>query len=86
MDWVDLERAAYLSTERGRLHEGFYSFRMLTLRLPALVPLAPLLWFPGISLLGVPLYRWIARNRYCISTCLKQTPKSGENYGGVESH
>ena len=86
MDWVSLDRAAYLSTGRGHLHEGFYSFRMLTLRLLPLVPLASLFWFPGISILGVPLYRWIARNRYRISSCLKQSPKSGKNYKGVESN
>ena len=69
MTWEDLDRAAYLSTGRGRLHEGFYGLRMLTLRLLPLVPLAPLFWFPGMNLLGVPVYRWIARNRYRISAC-----------------
>ena len=80
--WADLDRAAYLSTGNGRLHEGFYGIRMLTLRLLPLVPLAPLFWFPGMNLLGVPAYRWIARNRYRISACRSQTFKSGEQHKG----
>ncbi len=67
LSWEDLDCAAYLSTGKGRLHEGFHGFKMLTLRLLLLVPLAPLFWFPGINQLGVPVYRWIAKNRYRIS-------------------
>ncbi len=69
LSWEDLDRSAYLDTGRGGLHEGFYSFRMLTLRLLPLVPLAPVFWFPGMNLLGTVVYRWIARNRYRISRC-----------------
>ncbi len=69
LSWEDLDRAAYLDTGRGCLHEGFYSFRMLTLKLLPLVPLAPVFWFPGMNLLGTAVYRWIARNRYRISRC-----------------
>ncbi len=67
MSWQDLDCAAYLYTGKGRLHEGFDGFKTLTLRLLPLVPLAPLFWFPGVKLLGVPIYRWIAKNRYRIS-------------------
>ena len=69
LSWEDLDRSAYLDTGRGGLHEGFYSFRMLTLRLLPLVPLAPVFWLPGMNLLGTAVYRWIARNRYRISRC-----------------
>ena len=75
MSWEHLDRAAYLDTGRGQLYEGFYSLRMLTLRLPLLVPLAPVLWVPGVSLLGPVVYRWIARNRYVISRCWMWIPK-----------
>ena len=80
MAWADLDRAAYLSTGKGRLHQGFYGFRMLTLRLLPLVPLAPIFWLPGMNLLGVAVYRWIARNRYRISACWTETPKSGGHH------
>ena len=33
LSWDDLDRSAYLVTGNGRLHEGFYVFRMLALRL-----------------------------------------------------
>ena len=69
LSWEDLDLAAYLDTGREGLHEGFYSFRMLTLRLLPLVPLAPAFWFPGMNLLGPVVYRWIASNRYRISRC-----------------
>ena len=69
LTWDDLVHAAYLKTGRGRLYRGFYAFRALTLRLVPLVPLAPILWFPGASLLGVPIYRWVASNRYRLSRC-----------------
>ena len=69
LTWEDLERSAHLETEQGGLHEGFHAFRRLTLLLPALWPLAPLLWLPGVPSLGTALYRWVARNRYCISAC-----------------
>ena len=77
LTWQDLDEAAYLEVGRGetgdnfaegrRLHRGFYAFRMLALRLPPLMPLAPLLWLPGVNRLGERAYAWIAANRYRIS-------------------
>ena len=75
LSWEHLDRAAYLDTGRGQLYEGFYSLRMLTLRLPLLAPLVPVFWVPGVSLLGPVLYRWIARNRYLITRCLMAIAK-----------
>ena len=69
LSWQELHDAAYLHTGRGRLHEGFYAFRKLTTGVLPLLPLAPVFWFPGMSFLGVPVYRWVARNRYRISRC-----------------
>lgn len=47
----------------GRLSEGFDAARRLSLTLPLLWPLAPLLWLPGMRLIGRPAYDWIARRR-----------------------
>lgn len=69
LSWDDLDSAVYLDRGQGRLHQGFYAFRMITLRLLPLIPLAPFFWFPGVSLAGVPVYRWVAKNRYKISGC-----------------
>jgi predicted DCC family thiol-disulfide oxidoreductase YuxK len=42
---------------------------MLTLRMLPLMPLAPVLWFPGMSIPGTRFYNWFARNRYRFSRC-----------------
>ncbi|HWC31041.1 MAG TPA: DUF393 domain-containing protein [Dehalococcoidia bacterium] len=59
---ADFRREAYIE-HRGVLEGGFYSFRRLTLLLPPLWPLAPLLWLPGIDRPGKAVYAWVARNR-----------------------
>ena len=63
LSWQDLERSVYLESGEGRLHEGFYAFRMLTVLLTPLLLIAPALWFPGAGKLGSAVYRLIARNR-----------------------
>jgi predicted DCC family thiol-disulfide oxidoreductase YuxK len=40
-----------------------------------LKPLAVVLDLPGIKLLAEALYRWIARNRYCIGGQCRITPR-----------
>ena len=60
LTWDDLDRAAYLHAEDGRLFEGYYAFRALTVRMPLLMPLAPLAWLPGMGALGSRAYRWVA--------------------------
>lgn len=74
-----LDEAAYLEvvgltlhgeaeeTGPSRFYRGFYAFRMLTLGLPPLFPLALLFWIPGVNLLGEAAYSWVAENRYRIS-------------------
>ena len=64
LSWDDLDRAAYLDTGQGHLYEGYYAFRKLSLRLIPLLPLAPVLWLPGMGLAGEVAYRWVAGNRY----------------------
>jgi predicted DCC family thiol-disulfide oxidoreductase YuxK len=51
----------------GRRHWGPEAIRYLTGRLPRLWWAAVLTHFPGSMLVGRPLYRWVARNRYRIS-------------------
>lgn len=78
LTWEDLDAAAYLEVvhsvalphgtgKRSRWYRGFYAIRMLTLRLPPLFPLVPLLWLPGANKLGEAAYAWVAANRYRIS-------------------
>ena len=69
LSWEELDRAAYLDAGKGGLHEGFYAFRKLTLKLPSLWPLVPIFWLPGIQIPGRVVYRWVAVNRYRLSRC-----------------
>lgn len=52
----------------GRLSEGFDAFRRLTLRLPLMWPAAPVMNLPGMRYVGIPLYDWIARIRFELSS------------------
>lgn len=69
---ADLQRSAYLVSPRGRALEGFFAFRRMSLLVPLLWPLAPLLWLPGSGLLGPRVYRWVADNRRGIFGCAKE--------------
>ena len=71
LSWDDLERAVYLDAGRGRLYEGFYVFKMLTVKLVPLIPMVPIMWFPGMNLVGEAIYSWVARDRYRFSGCRK---------------
>lgn len=64
LSWDDLKRAAFLRTGNGRLYEGFYAFRMLSLRIIPLMPLTLVMWLPGAGKVGSAVYRWVARNRH----------------------
>ena len=58
---------------RGQRYYGFYAYRRLALELPAFWLLAPWLFVPGISSLGVWAYQSVASRRLtflrCDSTC-----------------
>jgi predicted DCC family thiol-disulfide oxidoreductase YuxK len=51
-------------TPEGKRYGGANGFRYLTLRLPLLWPLAPVMNFPGLMPLWAWLYRQIAIRRY----------------------
>ena len=38
-------------------------------RVPVLLPLAPLMYFPGVPWVGNKVYLWIAKNRYNLVPC-----------------
>lgn len=64
--WIrpqDAEEAMIAVTEEGRACKGFYAFRQLIWRAPALWLLAPFFYLPGSSFAGTRLYAWVAKNR-----------------------
>ena len=48
----------------GQLFGGFAAFRRMCLSLPMCYPLIPLIYFPGMGIIGPRVYRWVAQNRY----------------------
>ena len=48
----------------GKPYGGFYAVRDIMLHLPLTLLPALLLYIPGVSLIGVPVYKWIAKNRH----------------------
>src|SRR5262249_49077675 len=68
----DLEAEMYV-VSGGKAYRGFGGYRRIALTLPALWPLAPWLFLPGISFVGESLYGRVARNRrnmlWCDSHC-----------------
>jgi len=50
--------------DHGRVFRGFYAIRRIAREVPLMWPLAALLFMPGVSTAGEPIYAWIARTRY----------------------
>jgi hypothetical protein len=77
-----LEKEMYV-IYRGQAYCGFYGYRRLALAVPALWPLAPWLFLPGISSFGVLVYGYVARNRlkflWCDSHCPVQASVADES-------
>jgi len=78
----DLEEEMYIIF-RGKAYHGFDGYRRIALALPALWPLAPWLFLPGISSLGALVYGYVARNRLkflgCDSHCPVQPSEAGDS-------
>ncbi len=54
----------YLIGPGGKLYGGFEAFRRMCFSLPMCYPLIPVLYFPGMGVIGPWAYRWVAQNRY----------------------
>jgi len=48
----------------GKALGGFYAVRDIARHLPLTFLPALLLYIPGVPLIGVPVYKWIAKNRH----------------------
>ncbi len=64
-----LEEMHLITPDRRKTYAGFSAFRWMVWRLPLTVPMAPLLYLPGVLWLGNRVYRWIAKNRYSLVPC-----------------
>ncbi len=63
----DLLEAIHCVTPEGRVYRGARAIRFVGLRLPLLVPVALVLWLPGVILLAEIIYRWVSRHRQLFS-------------------
>ena len=54
-------------TPEGCVYRGARAIRFLGLRLPLLVPVALVLWIPGVIVLAEIIYRWVSRHRLLFS-------------------
>ena len=63
----DLLAAIHCISTRGRIYRGARALRFAGWRLPLLVPLALVLWIPGVIWVADQIYQWVAHNRYILS-------------------
>jgi predicted DCC family thiol-disulfide oxidoreductase YuxK len=59
----------HVQKPNGVLLKGFAALRYLARWLPALWPVLPLLYLPGVGAVGQRLYLWVARNRFHLVPC-----------------
>ena len=63
----DLLEAIHCVTPEGGVYRGARAIRFVGMRLPLLVPVALILWLPGVILLAEIIYRWVSRHRLLFS-------------------
>lgn len=63
LDGRECAQSLHVQTPDGTVYRGVYAVRHL-LGYTRLRILRPLLYIPGVPLLGEKLYAWVARNRY----------------------
>ena len=62
-----LMEAIHCLSRDGRLYRGARCIRFVGMRVPLLVPMALVLWFPGVIWIAERIYAWVSRNRYLLS-------------------
>lgn len=63
----ELLEAIHCLTRQGRIYRGARCLRFVGMRLPLMVPMACVLWFPGVIWVADKVYQWISRNRHLLS-------------------
>ena len=63
----DLQEAIHCIAKRGTIYRGARCVRFIGMRLPLAVPMALVLWIPGVIYLAEIVYRLISRNRLVLS-------------------
>jgi predicted DCC family thiol-disulfide oxidoreductase YuxK len=64
-----IEQMHLVTPDRKHAYVGFKAFRWMAWRLPLTLPIAPLLYIPGVGWLGHKAYLWVAKNRFDLVPC-----------------
>lgn len=67
MTHAKLMEAIHCVKSDGSVLRGARALRFIGMRMPLLVPLSLILWFPGVIWIAERVYAWISQNRYIIS-------------------
>jgi predicted DCC family thiol-disulfide oxidoreductase YuxK len=62
-----LMEAIHCVTKEGRVLRGARALRFIGMRMPLLVPMALVLWVPGVIWVAEKVYDCVSRNRYLLS-------------------
>ncbi|HXG47315.1 MAG TPA: DUF393 domain-containing protein [Methylomirabilota bacterium] len=62
-----LREAIHCIAPEGRIYRGARCIRHVALRLPLAMPMALVLWIPGVIWVAERVYQWISRNRHLLS-------------------
>lgn len=62
-----LQEAIHCVARDGHIHRGARCLRFIGLRMPLGVPLALVLWIPGVIQIAEIIYQWVSRNRLLLS-------------------
>lgn len=62
-----MQAAIHCLARDGRIYRGARCLRFVGMRMPLLVPLALVLWLPGVIVVAEWVYQWISRNRQLLS-------------------
>jgi len=63
----DLMAAIHCLDKKGNIHRGARCIRFVSLRMPLLIPLALVLWIPGVIWIAEKIYEWVSNNRLILS-------------------
>jgi len=63
----DLSAAIHCVTPAGKIYRGARCIRFVGMRMPLLIPVALILWVPGVMWIAERIYAWVSRNRYVLS-------------------
>jgi predicted DCC family thiol-disulfide oxidoreductase YuxK len=64
---TELREAIHCVAKDGKISRGARCLRFIGLQMPLAIPLALLLWVPGVIYIAEIFYCWISRNRYILS-------------------